>query len=195
MALLRLWDRRKEAVDMSAVARVLGDKRVVALLADERVQYWKERPDAELLDVSAEHQSAFIQMFKDDEHRRGTEESKLLRDQVGEAIAAIAEYDRGGGKHPTLHYLRTLRNERLAHRQVEVSEPSNTLHQDEDIEKFYQDMQKLIVLLIQISDYNTYAIEQLGDAHRQNAILFWSSVRGEKTKGHPMFVGNAAYGV
>jgi AbiU2 len=90
LALMRLWDRDLRAVRMKeSIADVLRDQSVVHALAADRATGMTVAQDRIRQDLSR---------------------------CASEAIALVAKYSRGGSHYATLEKLRTLRNERLAHR-------------------------------------------------------------------------------
>ena len=81
--------------------------------------------------------------------------------------------------------MQTLRNERLAHRAIAAATGSNAT--DEEVESFYQDMSKLIGLLLSLVMGNAYNPDDTAQVYRFHSKFFWAAVRGERTEGHPNF--------
>jgi hypothetical protein len=52
---------------------------------------------------------------------------------------------------------------------------------------FYRDMAQLIRLLKGAVERTSYNPEDTAQIHAKNAALFWASVRGEQTAGHPNY--------
>ena len=91
--------------------------------------------------------------------------------------------------------LKRLRNERLAHRQVRLT-PTHVAGQntsDEEVEAFYQDMAKLIRLLLGAVEHTSYNPEDTAAIYAKNAAFFWAGVLGERTEGHPSYRPPAAH--
>jgi hypothetical protein len=105
-----------------------------------------------------------------------------LKQSADKAIELIDKYSKDGSIR---HKLQTLRNERLAHR--EIAEVPATSATDEEVESFYQDMSKLISLLLSLVTGCAYDPEDTAQVYRFHAKFFWAAVRGERTEGHPNY--------
>lgn len=187
LGLLRLWDTDKRAVGMSRIASTLSDKRIVNALAQETSSHWGQNCRLYgLEDTPAEQRPELIRLMRDSDAKFGREQGYRLRESASQAVEIIRSYENGGGRQHTLVKLMTLRNERLAHRQVEDApkalEPDIL---DTEIEDFYQDMSRLLRLLqlaVHSTDYDPAATAAIAARH---AAFFWNGVRGERTEGHP----------
>ena len=87
------------------------------------------------------------------------------------------------GGHPHM------RHERLAHRQVKnmpVEVPVQNAT-DEEIELLYQDMAKLMGLLLSCVERTAYEAMEAADIYRFYSEFFWAGVRSERVEGHPKF--------
>ena len=160
LALTRLWDNDLNAVRMKSIANTLCDPRVVDALAAHCEAQWGN-----------------------DEY--GRSKSKELRENVTKILDIVASYSEGGSRSAVLKKLKELRNERLAHRQVEPS--AGTDSGSYGIETFYQHMAALIALLRSVALHASYNLEDVAGKHRRDAALFWEFVRGENTEGHPAY--------
>jgi hypothetical protein len=164
MALMRLWDSNKDAVGMGSVANTLDDRRVLDALAAEREAQWG---DAEF----------------------GKGQADALRQRAADATAIIRSYEEGGARHSSFLRFQALRNQRLAHRQVRTSptEPGGPDDFDAVIQSFYEDMLRLIQLLLLAINGTSYDPAAATIVHSRHAVLFWAGVKGERTEGHPNY--------
>lgn len=188
LALTRLWDRDAKAVGMSGIANTLCNGRVVDALAAECEEYYANTP---LLNCDPDYpedlRQEIEQFHRANELQFGREQSKLLRDRAAEAVGVIRSYAKGEPNYATLNALLDLRNQQMAHRQVNASvagfDATNA-----DIEAFYQQMLNLIRLLRGAVENVDYRPEETARIRRRHAELFWADVRGERTLGHPDYV-------
>jgi hypothetical protein len=58
---------------------------------------------------------------------------------------------------------------------------------DDAVEAFYQDMSKLISLLLHLVERTAYDPAETAKVFALHAKYFWASVRGERTEGHPNY--------
>jgi AbiU2 len=170
LALLRLWDREQRTVRMSDIAKALGDGQIMDALATASAARFGKLGSPE---------------FNYVKKTMGEE----LRAQAQEAIAIIRKYERGGTGHTAFTNLWTLRCERLAHRQVELTaiEAGDQDTLDKQTEAFYQDTSNLVGLLFHVVEKTGYNPAEGAAVYARYAELFWASVRGERTKGHPQY--------
>jgi hypothetical protein len=187
LALIRLWDRNSKAVSLSNIARALGNGRVVDALVAECEAQWGALPMGSLEDILEENRATVAEAVRRSEEAFGREQGEALRQRAAEAITLIAEYDQGGARHGTLRHLRTLRDQHLAHRQLRPKpatvDPADA--SDEAVERLFEDMARLIHLLRLVVEGTDYRPEETAEFRRRHAKLFWASVRGERTEGHP----------
>ena len=164
LALVRLWDtnKREPSVKMTVIRERVGDKAVIDALAIERVKgdTWPGVVDAMQHDLQV----------------KATEVMKLT-----------SKYMEGGSHHTLCKGLVKLRNERLAHRQVEPSSATGAAKLDDDIEEFYQDNGKLIRALVSLVNATSYDPMEAAKVYERYAAEFWAGARGEETEGHPHF--------
>lgn len=188
LSLMRLWDNDKRLVGMPAIANALSDKRVVDLLAEERVAQWSTTPRIYgLEDIPEEQRAAVIEAATRGEAEFGCQQGRRLREQAAEAVRIIRAYDAEEPGRSALEKLRAIRNERLAHRRVSEGVASANLTNDEEIETFYWDMARLVPMLLEVVLGVSYSPEDTAAIHARHAALFWSGVKGERTKGHPAY--------
>jgi hypothetical protein len=108
-----------------------------------------------------------------------------LQQTANQAIDLIDKYSNDGS---TRQKMQRLRNERLAHREIAAATGSSAT--DHEVESFYQDMSKLIGLLLSLVMAEAYDPDDTAEVYRFHAKLFWAAVRGERTEGHPNFREN-----
>lgn len=185
LALMRLWDNRKDAVGMFSIANTLGNERAIDALSAECAAHWQNR----LLSGFKDEPNEVVDAIRRSEDKFGQSQAESLRQHAADAIRIIKGYEEGGPGYSTLTKLKTIRNERLAHRQVRPtpSAPDATDTLDEEIQAFYEDMLRLVrhlLLAVHGTDYNPEASANIA---AKNAALFWASVRGERTAGHPNY--------
>jgi hypothetical protein len=155
LALTRLWDKNPKAVKMEFIAKTLSKPHIINALASDRAT---RLPASEI------------------------EIKRHLKQTANQAIELIGKYSNVGS---TRQKLQTLRNERLAHREIAAVTGSSAT--DTEVESFYQDMSKLIGLLLSLVMAQHYDPDELAQVYRSHAKLFWTAVRGERTEGHPNF--------
>ncbi len=147
---------------MEEIARILSDKHIIDTLAVDRASRFN---DVDIEDA----------MKKDMER------------QAKEVIDLINSYSKNGRNEAVLEKLRTVRHERLAHRQIEPAAATGPGLADKEVESFYQDNSKLIGLLLSLVSGVGYNPEETGAVFSRYASFFWAAVRGEKTEGHPNY--------
>lgn len=158
LALMRIWDTNPQSIRMEKqIGDSLRDPNVIDALAGERAEGWTGVKDQMRLE---------------------------LNKYANDALAIINQYSKGGPDNGFLKKIRTLRNEHLAHHQLQPTRESGPDTTDAEIESFFQSNLKLIPILLHIIGVG-YSTEQSAEIHRRYAKLFWASVRGERTEGHP----------
>jgi AbiU2 len=146
------------------------EKHIGALLRDKQVI------DALAAERSAQYESIDVR----------DQMSLQLTRLANEAIAIIDKYSEGGPDYAILLKIRTLRHEHLAHHQLEPTTEKGPDAPDAEIESFFQSNLKLIPILLHIVGVS-YEPKESAEIHRRYAALFWASVRGERTQGHPNY--------
>jgi len=162
LALMRLWDRNKQAVRMSLIVATIRKSAVIDALAAESAKRF-------------DWPGVVEQMRAD------------LQAKADKAIELTNKYSEGGSHNAVLEELLRLRDERLAHRQIEPSTVAGADKFDEAIEEFYQDNAKIIQELLSLANATAYDPLDLAEVYKRYAADFWAGVRGEKTEGHPNF--------
>lgn len=158
LALTRLWDKDGRAIGMECIAKALGKKKVIDALALARVDQSSELFEAIRAD---------------------------LDEKAAKAIALVDKYIKNDGVgNAAYKKLLSLRNERLAHRQVKTKvRATGATATDEEIEGFYQDNSKLVQILLGLFSAMAYDPEDTAKVFGFYASHFWSAFRKTKT-GH-----------
>ncbi|MGO8921045.1 MAG: hypothetical protein ACLQJR_34570 [Stellaceae bacterium] len=192
LGLTRLWDDDfpDRAVSMSSIGNDLADRNTVNALAAECAAQWgglQAMPD--LTGIPESEHAEFVAAFRRSEEAFGLQVSADLRKFADQAVEIIRKYGQGGACHPTLKRLTTLRNQHLAHRQLEPTpaEVRGGDATDAEIEAFYQDMSTLIRLLLHVVLRTSYEPKEGAGVFGHYAKFFWAAVRGERTEGHPNY--------
>lgn len=110
-----------------------------------------------------------------------------LEEKAKAALAIADKYARGGSGYAALERLKTVRNERLAHHQLEATASPTKNATDQEIEDFYLDNSELVRLLLSLVTATAYNPQEGAEVHRTYARNFWASVKGERTEGHPFY--------
>ena len=148
LALIRLWDKDGRAIGMECIAKALGKKEVIDALALARVDQSSEVFEAIRADLS---------------------------EKADKAIPLVDKYIKDDGEGNAVYKkLRSLRNERLAHRQVKTKvRATGATATDEEIEEFYQDNSKLVHILLGIFNAMAYDPEDTARVFGFYASHFW----------------------
>ncbi|WP_237772756.1 hypothetical protein [Pseudomonas putida] len=178
LALTRLWDSNKQAVRMSLIADRLRDAKFFYAL----VLYRAGRLSPRFVSEPAPVRDALTP----------------TRDLV---LTLISKYSEGGSASVVLKKLKTLRHERLAHRQLpdaplavvmaEMPEQQGEGGEgpvwatDDEIEEFYQDNLEIVRLLLSSVQGVAFDLSEASRVYKHHAKYFWASARGERTEGHP----------
>ena len=110
-----------------------------------------------------------------------------LQAKADKVIELTHKYSEGGSHNAVREDLLRLRDERLAHRQIEPSTVAGADKFDEAIEEFYQDNAKIIQEPLSSANAMAYDPLDAAKVYQRYAAEFWAGVRGEKTEGHPHF--------
>jgi hypothetical protein len=163
LALMRLWDRNKNAIRITKVVHTLREvEGVVKVLAAHRVRgNWP----GELEMMTADLQS--------------------LADEV---LRLANRYMEGGSHNAAFKKLERLRDERLAHRQLAPTAVTAGTDLEREIDEFYRDTGKIIGKLSVLVNAMGYDPEQSAEVYRHYARFFWAAARGERTEGHPNYL-------
>jgi hypothetical protein len=149
LALIRLWDKDGRAIGMECIGNALGKKEVIDALTVARVDQGSEVFEAIRADLS---------------------------EKANKAIPLVNKYVKDDGAGNAVYKkLRSLRNERLAHRQVETkTRATGATATDEEIEEFFQDNSKLVHILLSIFNAMAYDPEDTAKVFGFYASHFWS---------------------
>jgi hypothetical protein len=172
LALIRLWDdtsKYKKNVGVHFIADDLRDSSIIDAFAKKR-------------DAQYKHTYVEVQMKKELLQQR----DKILA-LVGKYFTEVGNSFRNGEARVVLKKLKALRNKRLAHRDTRALAATGAVPIDAEIESFYQDMSKLISLLLHLVKGHGYDPQQTAEVYRFHAAFFWAAVRGERTEGHPNY--------
>ncbi|MFC4518421.1 AbiU2 domain-containing protein [Cupriavidus pinatubonensis] len=165
MALMRVWDKDKRAVRLTAIAEILKNKKCFDALVHARAARINIGPDP-----IGDMRSA-------------------LEPKRDEILRLIRKYMENGDGSSVLESLRALRHERLAHRQTERPTTAPGVEATEqEIEAFYQDTLEIVRLLLSLVMGHAFDIAtEAAGVYRHHASFFWAAARGERTEGHPNF--------
>jgi AbiU2 len=163
LALVRLWDRNPQAVRMWQIAATVGKSAVIDALAAESAKRLNNWPGVV-------------------EQRRTD-----LKAKADKVIGLTSKYWEGGRPKAILESLKGLRDEELAHRQIEPSTVAGADKFDEAVEEFYLDNAAIIRELLHLANAEAYDPLDRAKFYQLCAAEFWAGVRGERTEGHPHF--------
>jgi hypothetical protein len=160
LALMRLWDTTGKSVRMELIWQTLREKGVIDALARDRASHMG------LTDV--------LEFVRED-----------LAGKANKILELIGKYRMDGPSHTVLSNLRTLRNERLAHRQTNPSLASATgaTTTDTEIEEFYQDNSKIIQLLLSLVSAMAYNPQDTAGVFGFYAKSFWERIQPDQRRG------------
>lgn len=164
LALMRLWDTDTRALRMTCISERLRNKELFEALVAAR---WA-RTGLTALGVKDSIRVAL--------------ESK--RDAV---VNLVYKYSKGGIGYAILQKIRSLRHERLAHRQIAPTNASLADATDNEIESFYEDNLELIRLLLSLVLATAFDLTETESVYRHHAKFFWMNAKGERTEGHPSY--------
>ena len=190
LSLTRMWDTNPQSLSMVSIATLLKDPRVIDALAKKCANQW-ERSDTPSLDMMPEDQKGLVaRLSKESEKEFGQARAELLRDNARRAIELIVDFDKGGKRSKTIEYLRTLRDQHLAHRQINPRNLDAKAHEEgnSEVEQIYFDSFALIRLINAVACGVDYNPDETAAMHLRHATFFWRGVLGERTAGHPDFV-------
>jgi AbiU2 len=189
LALTSLWDRDRNALSMRSIANALESRSIVEFLSAESAAQWDNLHGIDLSDVPEAERSSTAEAARQREAEFGRLMGAELQKHAEAAVAIIRKYDQGGACHMTFKRLMSLRNEHLAHRQINPTpaELRGGHAADEEIETFYQDMSNLIGLLMHVALKTSYDPAEAAGVFRRHAKFFWAAVCGERNEGHPNY--------
>jgi hypothetical protein len=161
LALMRLWDKDSKNIRMDFIGRALSDITIINALAADRASR------IGTIDVE-------VQMRGD------------MTKRAKEATDLIDKYRKTGMRFEVLEKLRSLRHQRLAHREVEPIEVGGADLSDEEIETFYQDNSKIVQSSLSVAAGIAYDPGQTAEVYSHYASFFWAPVCGERNEDHPI---------
>lgn len=164
LSLMRLWDTPKGSLRVTEIARQLKDERFFTAFFEHRVR---------------------SQRFTSVGSRGALLES--MNDKRSLVLGLVDKYSEGGVSHAVLEKIRTLRNERLAHRQVKPATTPRSDVTDDEFDSFYIDNLELVRLLLTLVLARAFDLSEAADVYRHHAKYFWINARGERTPGHPNY--------
>jgi len=166
LGLMRLWDKNPDAVKIMSMRELLRGKDFIRrLIADRSAR----------LNMRSTHVSERL--------------AEKLVPQYKDLVRAINEYMPGRPKHDIYKRMRDIRDQRLAHRQVEGEAGGLPGVLKHEIDTMMKDTVHIVHTLADTVGGVWFDPEQAGAMYRDNAQLFWNSVKGEKTPGHPDYSG------
>lgn len=175
LALTRMWDKPKSALRLHTIAGTIRNPQTIEMLAAER----RIRIEKDMVCAKGATTRATVAAITDSVR-------EALEAKAAAALAIADKYTKGGAGFVALEKLKTLRNERLAHYQVEAVVAPSKNATDAEIESFYRDNAELISLLLGLVNATAYHPEQGAEVHRIYATRFWAGVKGERTEEHPL---------
>jgi hypothetical protein len=164
LALMRLWDRNRDAIRITWVVTKLSEKKgLIDALAAHRVRGSSWPGTLEMM----------------------TRDLQKLADEV---LLLARKYMEGGSHNATFKKLERLRDEHLAHRQLTPTpiEAGTDLDRKESDEVFH-DTGTIIKTLNSLVNAVCSDPEGSAGVYRHYAQFFWAAARGEMTEGHPNY--------
>lgn len=191
MGLARLWDDDSRTIAMSSIGRDLSDDKVIDELAGICKAQWSNKTTLANLDDIPENERAMVfDAVESSEAAFGEETAKELRRDAIQAIEIISKYGQGGTHNSTLKKLNYLRNEQLAHRQINLvsTEIRESDFTDNEVEELYENTSNLIRILLHVVVRTAYQPKDAANIFTKYSKYFWAAVRGERTQGHPDYM-------
>jgi hypothetical protein len=163
LSLMRIWDKNPRSLRLTSIRQSLRE------------------------------QDFFSALVRDRAHRIGFDQPSVismmtatLDEKRQEALPLISKYMVGGDGYETFKKLRTLRDERLAHRQF-ATPATRTDPTDDEVEGFYVDTLELVSILLHLINATAFDFSEASAMYKSYAQHFWAGARGERTEGHPSF--------
>ena len=176
LALTRIWDKPRGSIRIEEIARAIRDPKTIDILTAEaggRIHRSMIRPGGNVSRASLDAISSSVK--------------ESMKEKAEEVLALADKYGPNGAGYPLLDKLKNLRNERLAHFDLKAASVPAKNATDDELEVFYLDSSELVRLLLSLVRATAYDPQQGAEVQRTYAKLFWASVKGEKTKGHPNY--------
>ena len=173
LALMRMWDGEKESksISLPKIALTLSDPQTVDALTAERVARFKVSPNV----AAGLYYPGIEDVIRSE-----------LQEKATQIIGLIKKYSTGGTHKNVFIALRMLRDQHLAHHQIERRE-TKVDEMAEEIKSFYQDHLHIVKNLLSLVLSVSYDLQSTADVYREYAGYFWASVRSERVEGHPNY--------
>ena len=176
ITLMQLWERNDNGVHLLDFLTVLKEPSVQEALIDDKLNRWRTVRQG-IDDVS------IIQTFQPSEFELAVLEASLRQNLV-DATTSLQKYEPENAGGVLLKKIKSLRDKRLAHHDL-TDGAGNFDETDQAIETFYQDTFEVVQKLLSAVAGISYSPEETATMRQRHAELFWASVCGEKTPGHP----------
>lgn len=137
---------------------------------------WHDLRNTEVVDALARDRASRLGFGDVFEYMR-----EDLANKADKVVGLIAKYMERGPCNNVLETLRTLRHERLAHRQISPATAPGATATDEEIEEFYQDNSKLIHILLSLVNAVAYNPEDAAGVFGFYAKSFWARFQPDET--------------
>jgi hypothetical protein len=167
MALMRVWDYTPGSVRLRELIENLADETLIDALVEDRMQTLSKQSNMGLQGFKGQLRDA-------------------IKEGADEASAVFISWTREGAEPGVRQRLQLLRNQVLAHRQVEV-DPGNIGATSAEVEAFLQDTLTIVKRLGSVVLAEAYDPADTANVYREPSKLFWEGVRGERTLGHPSY--------
>lgn len=183
LALMRIWDSNTKSIRMTAIRENLRNADIFNYVVHKRVADMRifpmEMSDTCEDDNTTENDGKSLFMV--------SEVKETLEPKRDAIVILIQKYSQGGSGHDTFKKLRTLRDERLAHRQTTPTNATLADTTDKEIESFYKDTMELTTLLMSLILAMAIDFNDVAQVYCHHAKYFWVNARGEHTAGHPNY--------
>lgn len=183
LALMRIWDSNKQSIRMTVISDNLREQIIFNYVVNKRAVDMRitsiDVMDSRNNDTAAENADHSLFMM--------SEIRKILEPQRDAIVKLIQKYSQSGSGHDTFKKLRTLRDERLAHRQTTPINAPLADTTDKEIESFYKDTLELTTLLMSLILAIGIDFNEVARVCCHHAKYFWVNARGEHTIGHPNY--------
>ncbi len=188
LGISRLWDAHPNSDSFRSITIMLQNGRLIDALAAEREADYRDSPINLVNRLRGGERKSFIKFICETKTRDAPLEGVKFRAQVKDVLDLIESYDRDLTFQKTLCLIKNVRDKRLAHRDKKAASTTGTDILDSQVEDLYQKMFALLRMLRLATENASYDPLKTARIHAQYAQLFWRSVKGEKTPGHPDYV-------
>ena len=163
LALMRMWDRRRDSLSVKHIGEWLSDDCNFEVLLQERAVGLHSKP------------ALIMDMLR-----------QTLSEPRQRAAATISQYMRGGAKFDAFERLRMVRHKRLAHRDLDTP-PDAVDPTDTQVVELFRDTLGLVTDLLHLVNGKAFDLEGAAGVYAHYAKYFWATARGEQTEGHPNY--------